>query len=96
MATTTLGPCSAGASCQAVGTGHFTYWAPKYYERDGRNRTGTVTVMQIINTVANTTRFSTITKGLPRDFTPPPTNAAGTQTAKVTYLHHGTNLTTTV
>lgn len=53
-------------------------------------------MVQVINTVANTTRFSTITNGLPPDFTPPPTNAAGTQTAEITYEHRGTNLTTTV
>ena len=92
--TTMTGACSASPSCTALGTGNFTYWAPKWYYQT--SKTGTVVVIQIINTVSNTTRISTIAKNVPLGFMPPPTNFEGTRTTKATYKRGGSWLTTAV
>lgn len=47
------------------------------------------TVVAIINTNANTTRYSTIFNKLPSGYELPETNAAGTHTAKVSYTRGG-------
>jgi hypothetical protein len=94
LVTTAAGACSAAASCSVLGTGTHTLWAPKEYSQT--TKTGTVVVIQIINTVASTTRISTVAKNVPPGFIPPPTNFGGTRTAKATYTRHGSRLTTTV
>lgn len=92
LVTTSTGACLATPTCTAYGLGAYTYWAPKVYSET--KKTGTVVVVQIINTVSNTTRISTVAKNVPPGFVPPPTNFEGTRTAKATYEHHGSNLTT--
>jgi len=54
------------------------------------------TVIAIVNTVANTTRYSTKYNDLPPGYTLPPTNDAGTQTTTIskTYNHNSTFTTT--
>jgi hypothetical protein len=92
--TTSPGTCRPGAVCTADGTAVVAYWVPKVYTAS--EKTGTMMVVQVINTVLNTTSISTIGEHLPPGYTPPPTNAGGTRIANVTYKHHGTLLTTTL
>ena len=92
--TTTAGPCAATASCTASGKGDVTYWAEKAYSEE--DKTGTVVVVQVINTVLDTTSYSTIANKVPSNYVPPPTNAAGTKIASVTFSRHGTLSTTTM
>ena len=94
MVMTTPGSCGPGASCGVIGTAVIDQWAPKAYSVE--HSTGTVVVVQIINTESNTTRISTIAEKLPPGFEPPPTNSMGTRTAAVSYAHDGTTLTTSV
>jgi hypothetical protein len=94
LVTTAIGPCSHIPTCSAHGTGTFTAWAEKLYSQT--TKTGTVVVIHIINTVASTTRISTIAKNVPPGFVPPPTNFGGTRTATATYTRHGSKLTTGV
>ncbi|KAK0750581.1 hypothetical protein B0T18DRAFT_446157 [Schizothecium vesticola] len=93
--TTSPGPC-ASPSCAVTGRANMEYWASKAFSR--YTTTGTVTVLKIINTVSNKTRFSTkyADDQIPPGFTPPPTNAAGTRTAPLTYTFSGTTHTTTI
>lgn len=95
LVTTMTGACSASPSCTALGTGNITYWAKKYFF-ETTSKTGTVVVIQIINTVSNTTRISTMAKDVPPGFMPPPTNSEGTRTTKATYKRGGSWLTTAV
>lgn len=92
--TTAPGPCASSASCTILGQGGIQYWADKAYSQTAR--AGTVVVVQVINTILNTTRFSTVGNNVPSGYVPPPTNAAGTKIATVAYMHQGTSFTTTV
>ncbi|KAH8671537.1 hypothetical protein BX600DRAFT_537958 [Xylariales sp. PMI_506] len=94
LPTTTPGPCGSNPVCTGIGQGALTYWETQTY--DTEDITGTFVVVEIINTISNTTRLSTIMDGLPVNFTPPPTNSAGTRTADISYLFNGKWLTTTV
>ncbi|KAK5653206.1 hypothetical protein OQA88_9104 [Cercophora sp. LCS_1] len=91
---TMTGACPPSASCTAYGVGTATFWAPKIYSET--RKTGTVTVVHIVNTVAGSTSISTIANNVPPGFTPPPTNFGGTRTARATYERFGSNSTTTV
>lgn len=91
---TSHGPC-ASPSCAITGTAYMEYWAPKGFTV---TTTGTITVLKIINTISNTTRYSTKYSDdqIPPGFTPPPTNSAGTRIAPVTYSSAGGTHTTTL
>jgi hypothetical protein len=52
------------------------------------------TVIEIVNTLAGTTRTTTIFNDLPAGYTLPPTNAEGTHVQTVTYTRSGASLTT--
>ncbi len=71
------------------------HWVSKEWVTQPKT-TGTVVVVQIVNTVLGTTRFSTIQENVPSGFVPPLTNAAGTKIAKTTYVRRGTTLTATL
>lgn len=92
--TTSPGPC-ASPSCAVTGTAYMEYWAPKGFTV---TTTGTITVLKIINTISNTTRYSTkyADDQIPPGFTPPPTNSAGTRISPLTYTLSGTTRTTTL
>lgn len=51
----------------------------------------TATVVTIVNTVLKTTSVTTL---MPADYTPPPTNAAGTRVETITYTRGGKASTT--
>lgn len=92
--TTSPGPCPS-PSCAVTGDAYMEYWAPKGFTV---TTTGTITVLKIINTISNTTRYSTKSTDdqIPPSFTPPPTNAAGTRIAPLTYTSAGATHTTTL
>ncbi|KAK3903287.1 hypothetical protein C8A05DRAFT_32980 [Staphylotrichum tortipilum] len=92
---TTAGPCPPKAMCTVVGGGQLHHWVAKTWVEQPKT-TGTVVVVQIVNTVLGTTRFSTIQENVPSAFVPPLTNAAGTKIAKTTYVRRGTTLTATL
>jgi len=92
--TTVAGSCAASASCTASGLGHVHYWVSRVFSQ--QQMTGTVVVVQVVNTVLDTTSYSTIAENLPSGYVPPPTNERGTKIATVSYTRHGTVSTTTV
>lgn len=94
MATTVAGSCADSPTCTIAGGGAYVEWAPKAYSE--RDKTGTIVVVQIINTVLDTTSYSTIAEAIPSNYVPPLTNAAGTKIAVHTYTRHGRAATTTV
>ncbi|KAK0631546.1 hypothetical protein B0T14DRAFT_559335 [Immersiella caudata] len=93
-AITTPGPCTASPACTVSGRVLKTIWRPRSYIEE--EKTGTVVVVQIINTVLDTTRYSTIGNQLPSGYQPPPTNSAGTKIATITYSRRDQLFTTTV
>ncbi|KAK3080978.1 hypothetical protein LTS18_011319 [Coniosporium uncinatum] len=88
---TAQAPCPTSCTVTIPEAGIFG-WVPISF-----NTTITAaTVIAIVNTVANTTRYSTKYNDLPPGYTLPPTNDAGTQTTTIskTYNHNSTFTTT--
>ncbi|KAK0616411.1 hypothetical protein B0T14DRAFT_497661 [Immersiella caudata] len=92
--TTAAGACPGSVRCLAYGQAELGLWAPKVYKE--QEKTGTVIVVQIINTVLDTTSYSTVAHNIPSVYVPPLTNEGGTKIASVIYEHRGTVFTTTV
>jgi len=61
--------------------------------QQGPTPTVTATVVTVINTVLNATSYRTV---MPTNWSPPLTNAEGTQTRVVTYSSWGVQYTTTL
>ncbi|KAK4443150.1 hypothetical protein QBC34DRAFT_430957 [Podospora aff. communis PSN243] len=93
-AVTAAGPCAVNPTCTASGQGLLSTWKPKTFAEP--DKTGTYVVVQVINTVLDTTSYSTIGNELPSGYKPPPTNAAGTKIATITYTHRREIFTTTL
>ena len=92
--TTAAGACAGSVDCLAYGQAELNLWEPKRYEQE--EKTGTVIVVQVINTVLDTTSYSTLANNVPSAYVPPLTNEGGTKIASIIYEHRGTVSTTTV
>ena len=93
-AITAPGACAASAVCTVTGTAVLEQWVPRQHTETAK--TGTVVVVQIINTVLDTTSYSTIVEGIPSNYVPPATNAGGTKIETMTYTRHGRVSTATL
>ncbi|EEP79553.1 predicted protein [Uncinocarpus reesii 1704] len=84
-----LDQCTAACKVGVKAVYHY-----KWYPHMFSSTIVAATVVKIVNTVAGTTRTSTIYNDLPSGYTLPPTNEDGTQVATVTYSQQGSTKTT--
>jgi hypothetical protein len=89
VSATPLAKCSSNCSVTATQP-EYWYWTPYTFS----TTIVAATVVEIIDTVVQTTRTTTIFNKLPSDYTRPETNAAGTQVQTITFKRSGQVQTT--